>query len=50
MPVGGVPYDWVKDMKAAMQSNAALFSARRMAKEHTASSVSKVFKELLKRG
>ena len=30
----GVPQDWVKAMKAAMKSNAARFSARRMVKEY----------------
>jgi starch phosphorylase len=30
----GTPQDWVKVMKAAMQSNAARFSARRMVKEY----------------
>ena len=30
----GVPQDWVKAMKAAMKSNAAWFSARRMVKEY----------------
>ncbi|MDX9787971.1 MAG: alpha-glucan family phosphorylase [Desulfobacterales bacterium] len=30
----GVPLDWVKVMKAAMKSNAARFSARRMVKEY----------------
>ena len=30
----GVPQDWVKAMKAAMKSNTARFSARRMAKEY----------------
>jgi len=30
----GIPQDWVKAMKATMQSNAARFSARRMVKEY----------------
>lgn len=30
----GVPHEWVKVMKAAMKSNAARFSARRMVKEY----------------
>ena len=30
----GIPQDWVKAMKAAMISNAARFSARRMVKEY----------------
>ena len=40
----GIPADWVKIMKAAIKSNAAKFSARRMVKEY----VEKFYKKALK--
>ena len=42
----GVPHDWVKVMKAAMKSNAARFSARRMVKEYIEKFYAKSIKQL----
>ncbi|MFO7559533.1 MAG: alpha-glucan family phosphorylase [Desulfobacterales bacterium] len=44
----GVPQDWVKVMKAAMKSNAARFSARRMVKEYIDKFYSKSIQKMLK--
>ena len=44
----GVPYDWVKVMKASMKSSAAGFSARRMVKQYIEKFYSKSIQKILK--
>ena len=43
----GIPQDWVRAMKAAMKSNAARFSARRMVKEYISKFYSKSIQRTL---